>query len=135
MIYGIGTDIVEVARVQSAWERHGERFARRILTPAEYTAFGGAKLPVYYLAKRFAAKEATVKALGTGFRGGIRLADIGVVHNAAGKPDLVCTGHAQRLMQRLNIGASHLSLADEREYAVAFVILLLKDAEISSAFA
>lgn len=135
MIYGIGTDIVEIARMRSAWGRHGERFARKILTPVEYAAFSDAKQPVYYLAKRFAAKEAMVKALGTGFRDGIRLTDIGVVHNSAGKPSLLCSGHAETLLQRLHIGACHLSLADERDYAVAFVILLLRDAEISSTFA
>ena len=134
MIYGIGTDIVEIARMRSAWERHGECFARKLLTPAEYAAFVDVKQPAHYLAKRFAAKEAMVKALGTGFRDGVRLIDIGVVHDTAGKPGIVCSGHIEALLRRLNIGACHLSLADEREYAVAFVILL-RDANISSTFA
>lgn len=124
MIYGIGTDIVQVARMQAGWERHGDRFARKILAPAECEEFSLSKRPACFLAKRFAAKEATAKALGTGVRDGIKLADIGVIHDAAGKPMLACTGHTLTLMQDLGIAGSHLSLSDEREYAVAFVILI-----------
>jgi len=131
VIYGIGTDIVRIDRMRAGWERHGERFVRRILAPSELDAFAACRQPASFLAKRFAAKEATVKALGTGFRDGIRLADIGVIHDSAGKPMLVCTGAVSVLMSNLGIGASHLSLTDERDYAVAFVILLLGDAEIS----
>lgn len=131
MIYGIGTDIVEIARIRAGWERHGERFLRRLLAPSEYADFAAARQPACFLAKRFAAKEAMVKALGTGFRDGIRLTDIGVVHDAAGRPGLACTGRTFGVMQGLGIGISHLSLADERDYAVAFVILLLKDAHIN----
>ena len=124
MIYGIGTDIVEIARMQAGLERHGERFARKLLAPAEHAEFGATKRPACFLAKRFAAKEATVKALGTGMRDGIKLADIAVAHDSAGKPVLTCTGYTLALMQRLGINESHLSLSDERDYAVAFVILI-----------
>lgn len=124
MIHGIGTDIVRVARMQANWERYGRRFASKILAPFEYAAFETDKRPAAFLAKRFAAKEAMVKALGTGFRDGVKLTDIGVAHNAAGKPVLVCSGHTLALMSSLGITESHLSLADEQEYAVAFVILL-----------
>ncbi len=134
MIYGIGTDIVRVARIQANWERYGQRFATKILTPAELAGFAGDKRPAAFLAKRFAAKEAMVKALGTGFRDGVKLSDIAVVHNAAGKPGLACSGHTRALMETAGIGESHLSLADEQEYAVAFVILLLKEPKLSHAF-
>ncbi|MEK7322938.1 MAG: holo-ACP synthase [Pseudomonadota bacterium] len=135
MIHGIGTDIVRVARMQANWQRYGQRFAYKILAPCEQAAFEIDKRPAHFLAKRFAAKEAMVKALGTGFRNGIKLADIGVTHNAAGKPALTCTGSILALMSALGITESHLSLADEQEYAVAFVILLSPDPRISHAFA
>jgi len=127
VIYGIGTDIVRVARIQANWERYGQRFADKILGPSEHVAFEVDKRPAHFLAKRFAAKEAMVKALGTGFRDGIKLADISVTHNAAGKPALICTGLTLAVMSSLGISGSHLSLADEQEYAVAFVILLSQD--------
>ena len=134
MIYGIGTDIVRVARMQASWARYGQRFAGKILTPAEQAVFSGDKRPAAFLAKRFAAKEALVKALGTGFRDGVKLGDIAVVHNSAGRPGLACSGRTLALMHSLGIGESHLSLADEQEYAVAFVILLLKEPKLPPSF-
>jgi holo-[acyl-carrier protein] synthase len=124
MIYGIGTDIVKVARMRDNLERFGERFARRILTDLELEEFLADKRPAQFLAKRFAAKEAVVKALGTGFRDGIKLSDIRVTHDDAGKPGLSCSGRTEALMRKLGVAESHLSLADEYEYSVAFVILL-----------
>jgi holo-[acyl-carrier protein] synthase len=124
MIYGIGTDIVRVARMRSSLQRFGETFARRILTSAEFDEFRTDKCPAQFLAKRFAAKEALAKALGTGFRGGVRLSDIGVEHNEAGRPGLYYSGRTESLLRELGVAGSHLSLADEQEYAVAFVILL-----------
>jgi len=124
MILGIGTDIVQVARMRASLERFGEPFARRILTAAELEEFRGDKRPAHFLAKRFAAKEAAVKALGTGFRGGLKLSEIGVVHNGVGRPDLSYSGRSEALFRELGVAESHLSLADEHDYAVAFVILL-----------
>ena len=123
MIIGIGTDIVGVARMQASLDRHGERFARRILAPAELEEFLKDKRQAHFLAKRFAAKEALVKALGTGFRDGIRLSDIRVIHDRLGKPGLSCGGAAALLLQKLGVSFSHISLADERDFAVAFVVL------------
>jgi holo-[acyl-carrier protein] synthase len=125
MIFGIGTDIVQVVRMQDSLARFGEAFARRILTLAEFDEFRGDKRPAQFLAKRFAAKEALVKAMGTGFRGGVKLADIGVKHNEVGRPSLYYSGRTETLLRELGVAESHLSLADEQEYAVAFVILLL----------
>jgi holo-[acyl-carrier protein] synthase len=124
MIFGIGTDIVQVARMRGSLERFGESFARRILTLAEFNEFRVDKRPAQFLAKRFAAKEALVKAMGTGFRGGVKLSDVGVTHNDAGKPGFYYGGRTEYLLREWGVVESHLSVADEEEYAVAFVILL-----------
>ena len=123
MIYGIGTDIVEVGRIESGLQRHGRRFAARILTADELQAFDAASRPASFLAKRFAAKEALVKALGTGFRHGISLMHISVGRDPLGKPILEFDGEAATRITEAGITSTHLSLADEREYAVAFVVL------------
>ncbi len=123
MIHGIGTDIVGVGRLQRDLDRHGQRFAARILTTAELTAFHDAAQPAHFLAKRFAAKEALVKALGTGFREGIGLRDISVRNDALGKPELRFSDRLETRLREQGIVASHLSLSDERDYAIAFVVL------------
>ena len=123
MILGIGTDIVQVSRMRANLDRHGERFVRHILANAELEEFFVAKRPAHFLAKRFAAKEAFVKALGTGFRNGIRFSDIRVTHDDLGKPGLGYNGKTASLLQQMGVTLSHISLADERDYAVAFVIL------------
>jgi holo-[acyl-carrier protein] synthase len=123
MIVGIGTDIVAVARLRELLDRYGERLATRILTDAELTAFRRAAAPAAFLAKRFAAKEAAAKAFGTGFRDGLSLRHIGVENNDHGRPSLHFTARAAEISARLGVTAAHLSLADEKEYAVAFVVL------------
>ena len=125
MIYGIGTDIVHVARMHESLEKYGEKFARRILTESEFSEFKEIVNKTAFLAKRFAAKEATAKAMGTGFSGGLSLQHIGVKHDEAGKPILEFLGVAEKFIQKNNIKQMHLSLADERDYAVAFVTLVL----------
>ncbi len=124
MIYGIGTDIVRVARMRESLDRHGEKFARRILTPSEFEEFQCDPRPAHFLAKRFAAKEATAKALGTGFASGLSPRQIGVTHDANGKPLLEYLERAAELCLSLGISASHVSIADEEDHAVAFVTLL-----------
>lgn len=128
MIYGIGTDICAVARIQAGLARFGEKFARRILAPAELEGFRRSGLPAHYLAKRFAAKEAAVKAMGTGFRDGITLSQIAVNNDPHGRPELVFSGRAAQVCGERGIGEAHLSLADERDYAIAFVTLLRTEA-------
>lgn len=123
MIFGIGTDIVRVARVQQDLERFGERFAARILTDKELAEFQDVKDRAHFLAKRFAAKEAAVKALGTGFTQGIHWREIGVGHDGRGKPLLELSGRALEFAQAHGIAAVHVSLADETDHAVAFVTL------------
>jgi holo-[acyl-carrier protein] synthase len=128
VIFGIGTDIVRVARIAGSLERHGARFAERILTDEELAEFARASRPAHFLAKRFAAKEAAAKALGTGFSGGLSLRHIGVVHDARGRPGLRFSGEAARLAEEFGIGEMHLSLSDEQEYALAFVTLVRRGA-------
>lgn len=123
MIIGIGTDIVRVARLASGLARFGSRYAARILSAEEYQEFLVAARPAHLLAKRFAAKEATAKALGTGFRGTFSLRDIAVAHNPLGRPSLLLTGGAQILARELQVDRAHVTLSDEEDYAVAFVVL------------
>lgn len=128
MIYGIGTDIVHINRMRESLDKHGDKFARRILTELEFAEFEkleGKNIKPAFLAKRFAAKEATAKAMGTGFTQGLSLHHIGVKHDDAGKPILDFIDVADEFIRENKILHSHLSLADEREYAVAFVTLTL----------
>lgn len=123
MIFGIGTDIVRISRMAENLAKYGERFAVRILTEAEMAVFTDSARQAQFLAKRFAAKEAAAKALGTGFRDGLSLRDIGVENNALGKPGLVFSARAQKLLEKQGVGCAHLSLSDESEYAIAYVLL------------
>lgn len=122
MIYGIGTDIVAVARMRSMWERHGERALEKLLAPQEMADFAAAADKGRFLAKRFAAKEAFSKALGTGVRPPATLTAIAVGHDELGKPRIDCHGQLEKLLKNENLKA-HLSISDEAEYAVAYVIL------------
>ena len=122
MIFGIGTDIVAVARLRAMWERHGDKAVERILAPQEIPDFAGATDKGRFLAKRFAAKEAFSKALGTGVRPPATLSAIAVLHDHLGKPMLVFSPALHALLGEKNLKA-HLSISDEAEYAVAYVIL------------
>jgi len=123
VIYGVGTDIVEVARIEKALARFGERFAKRILCPPELKRFESHKQKANYLAKRFAAKEAFTKALGTGIRAPANWHGVWVKNLPSGKPVLEFSAPLQDLLRKRNIQNHHLSLADERGIAVATVIL------------
>ena len=122
MIYGIGTDIAAVSRLRGMWERHGERVLDKILAPSELDDFARASDKGRFLAKRFAAKEAFSKALGTGVRPPATLPAIAVSHDELGKPILCFHGQLEKLVKNENLKA-HLSISDEAEYAVAYVIL------------
>ena len=123
MIYGIGTDIVATGRVSAALEKFGERFAARILAPEERTEFAAHQSPARFLAKRFAAKEAFAKALGTGIRHPATLHNIRVGHDSLGKPSLLFDPVLAVDLEQRGICNHHLSLSDEQDMAVAFVIL------------
>ncbi|MFM2318849.1 MAG: hypothetical protein RLZZ215_1470 [Pseudomonadota bacterium] len=123
-IIGIGTDIVEIQRIERLLERQAERFLERILHPQELTPFKASHQPAAWLAKRFATKEAVAKALGTGIGKDASFAEIETRHNALGQPYVHLHGSALALAERLGVKEIQTSLADEREYAVAFVILI-----------
>ena len=123
MIYGVGTDIVEIARVSRALTRYGERFARRILCPPELVRFRAHRQPVAYLAKRFAAKEAFTKALGTGIHSPANWHGVWVVNLRSGQPKLEFTPALAGLLEQRGVRRCHLSLSDERAFASATVIL------------
>ena len=123
MIFGVGTDVVEIGRIEKALERWGERFAERILCAPELVRFRKHINPASYLAKRFAAKEAFTKALGTGIRAPANWHGVWVVNQRSGKPEFEFSAALKDLLQKKRILQSHLSLADERGVAVATVIL------------
>lgn len=123
MIRGIGVDIVKVDRIEKAVERWGYRFLKRIFTAAEIERCQQRARPAQCLALRFAAKEAFAKALGLGMRKGLRWRDIEVVHDEFGKPDLLLHNQAQRLLEDVEASRTWLSLSDERESALAVVVL------------
>ncbi|MDY6828743.1 MAG: holo-ACP synthase [Pseudomonadota bacterium] len=122
MIIGIGTDVVAVVRMAALWQRQGMRLGRRILAPEELDGLARSSRPAHYLAKRFAAKEAFAKALGTGLGGGVFLRHIAVEHDGAGAPRLALSGQAAELLSARR-ARCHLSISDERDCAIAFVVI------------
>ena len=127
MILGVGTDIVEIARIQQSLERLGERFAKRILTESEFEKFHSLNdtRAVAYLAKRFAAKEAAVKALGTGIAKGVSFQHFCITNLPSGQPQLnVAPEISDRFSSEL---IWHVSLSDEQTFALAFVTLESKE--------
>ena len=123
MIYGVGTDVVEIGRIEKALKRFGVRFAKRILCENELIRFSGHRLPAAFLAKRFAAKEAFTKALGTGIRAPANWHGVWVKNLPSGKPVLDFSEELKTLLAKRKILHSHVSLSDERGVAFATVIL------------
>jgi holo-[acyl-carrier protein] synthase len=123
MIFGVGTDVVEVARIQATYERFGEHFVQRILMDEELDLFRRSKWPVRFLAMRFAGKEAAVKAMGTGFRHGIWMRDVGITNNDWGRPLIIWSERGRAVCKRLGIGAGHVSLTDDAGLVVAFAVV------------
>ncbi len=123
MILGVGTDVVEIARVAAAIERWGERFVERILTPDERVRYVHTRQKASHLAKRFAAKEAFSKAIGTGIHAPFRWHAISVGRDGRGKPGLVPSPDMARHLEDIGVKASHLSLTDDAGVAMAFVVL------------
>ncbi len=123
MIYGIGVDLVNIARMSKAIDRWGNRFIGRIFTPREIDFCIQSRRSVSRFALRFAAKEAFSKALGTGMRNGIRWRDIEVFHHPSGRPDLAIAGTALMVCRKEGISRWHISLSDEADYGIAVVVL------------
>lgn len=124
MIFGIGTDILKVERIESAYARFGEHFVRRLLMPEELADFRRTRNAVRFLGMRFAAKEAIVKALGTGFAHGMWLRDSGVVNDPRGRPGIIFSERGARVCRDLGAGPGHLSLSDEAGLIVAVAVLM-----------
>jgi holo-[acyl-carrier protein] synthase len=127
MIFGIGTDLVEAARIAATYRRFGRHFVERLLMPAELARFerlpGVEARAVRFLSQRFAAKEAIVKALGTGFAHGLWIRDCGVVQNAWGRPEVVWSERGAALVADLGAGAGHVTLSDEGGFVLAVAVL------------
>ena len=123
MIYGIGTDVVEVKRIREALSRHGIALAKKILTAQELLAYKRTEGKENFLAKRFAAKEAFAKALGTGMRFPVNFRSIEIIHDLLGKPKIKTIPKLTLLVKSHQIKHCHLSISDEKNIAVAFVIL------------
>lgn len=122
-IFGIGNDLVEVARIAAIYERFGDRFARHLLMPEEQEALPAARQPERFLAMRFAAKEAIVKAMGTGFAHGIWIRDVGCMPDRRGQPQVIFSTRGLAVCNRLGIGKGFVTLSDERGLVMASAVL------------
>lgn len=130
MILGIGNDLIDIKRVEKTLNRYGKRFTERLFTPEERAKANKRKTQSATYAKRFAAKEACAKALGTGIRQGVYFRDMSVINLPSGQPTLKLTGGALNRLKRLTPkgmkAVIHLSLSDDLPYAQAFVIIEAK---------
>ncbi len=122
MVIGIGTDIVEIARIQKMYAKHPKVFPERLLTEAELVELMAKKFPEKFLAKRWAVKEAVSKALGTGIAQGVSFTDMEITHTELGAPLLSLTGRSKTRADELGIQNWQISISDEQHYCVAFVV-------------
>lgn len=124
MIYGIGVDVLEAKRITGTLERFGQRFIDHLLMPEEKAQLTRTKRPARFIAMRFAAKEAIVKAMGTGFAHGVWIRDVGVVQNSWGKPEVVFSERGDKVRRGLGVGEGHVTLTDEAGLVVAVAVLM-----------
>ncbi len=123
MIHGIGTDLLDATRIRDGLARFGEHYADRILAPAEHAGYYASRDPARYLAKCFAAKEAFAKAAGTGLRSPVTLRNIAVLRDSRGKPYLQYAPELAAWLVARSVTAHHVSLSDEGDLVLAFVVL------------
>ncbi len=123
MIFGIGTDIAGIQRMREVHGRYGGKLAQRMLSPEEWGDYAEARDKDVFLSKRFAAKEAFSKAAGTGMRAPVSLTAISITHDKLGRPGLSFTPELAAWMRTRGMGRVHLSISDERDYVVAFVMV------------
>lgn len=124
MAIAIGTDIVEIARIDESVSRQGVKFAQRILSPAELEVYQAKGESVSFLAKRFAAKEAIAKALGTGIGHGVSFQDMVISNNQKGAPEVSLHSGAAEILRSLGASKVLLSISDEKDYALAYAMIL-----------
>jgi holo-[acyl-carrier protein] synthase len=124
MIFGIGVDVLEAARIEKVYRKYGEHFLDRLLMPGERAQLSRTKRTERFLAMRFAAKEAIVKALGTGFANGIWVRDVGMLPNKLGQPQVIYSERGLALCKKLGVGEGHLTLSDEAGLIVAVAVLM-----------
>ncbi len=122
MIYGIGNDILEYERVAKIWLKQPDRFANRILSAQEFILYQKCHDKPRFIAKRFAYKEAIVKAMGTGLRFGLRFQDFSILPDNLGKPVLSYSEKAKKLLEQLGISTIHINMSDEKKYIYAMAI-------------
>jgi holo-[acyl-carrier protein] synthase len=128
MIFGIGVDVLEVKRIGQTLERFGAHFIERLLMPEEQAQLARTQRRERFIAMRFAAKEAIVKAMGTGFSHGVWIRDVGVVQNRWGKPEVVFSERGERVRKGLGVGEGHVTLTDEAGLVVAVAVLMKANA-------
>lgn len=123
MIVGIGVDLVDIRRIRAGNDRFGNRLAQKLLSALEMSDYHDHHDQAALLAKRFAAKEALVKALGIGFRNGVQLPQISIIHDKDGRPGFQYQGRIADILKERGVKSSHLSISDEKQYAIAYVVL------------
>ncbi len=124
MIFGVGTDIVQLSRIEATYRRFGEHFVDRLLMDEERELFDNSRWPARFLAMRFAGKEATVKALGTGFAHGVWIRDVGIVNNDWGRPLIIWSPRGREVRESLGAGEGHVSLTDDAGLIMAFAVVM-----------
>jgi holo-[acyl-carrier protein] synthase len=124
VIFGVGTDILELSRIEQTYRRFGDHFVDRLLMDEEKALFERSVSPTRFLAMRFAAKEATVKAMGTGFAHGVWIRDVGIVSNDRGRPLVIWSARGRRVCEQLGIGEGHVSLSDDAGLVLAFAVVM-----------
>jgi holo-[acyl-carrier protein] synthase len=124
VIFGVGTDILELSRIEQTYRRFGDHFVDRLLMDEEKALFERSVSPTRFLAMRFAAKEATVKAMGTGFAHGVWIRDVGIVGNDRGRPLVIWSARGRRVCEQLGIGEGHVSLSDDAGLVLAFAVVM-----------
>lgn len=129
VLFGIGIDIVKISRFERMWKRNGDRLASTILLNDEYQVFINVSTPANYLAEQFAAKEAIVKAMGTGFCDGAWVNDVGTIPNSSGQPQIIFSERARLKCERLGIDGGHISVTRCDELVCAVAVLVCSSAK------
>jgi holo-[acyl-carrier protein] synthase len=124
MIFGIGIDVLEAKRMAEMLQRYGARIERHLLMPEEMVQYANTKRKERFLAMHFAAKEAVVKAMGTGFAHGVWIRDVGIVQNAWGRPEVIFSARGNKVRRELGVGEAHVTLTDEAGLVVAVAVLM-----------